>query len=742
MAQLARWCFRHRRIVIGIWVVMLIALGGITGAVGTGYSDEFSLPGTESTKALDLLTAVSPAQAGDSDKIVVHVKNGTIQDAAVEQQVSAMLTKVKGLPSVVGVTSMYDAAGATQISKDGQIAYATVNFDKQANEIPVPDITRVIDTAQSIKTSSLQVELGGQAIETASQTPPGSSELIGIVAAGIILFFTFGALFAMLTPILVAVAGLGAGILSIGLLSHAISLGTIAPILAALIGLGVGIDYALFIVTRYRSGLQAGMDPEEAAIRSLDTSGRAVLFAGGTVVIALLGLLVLGVSFLAGMGIGAAVTVFCTVIAAITLLPAILGGFGDKLLSRKERRKLAAEGPHNEAATGFWMRWSTLLGHRKAAFGAIAIVVIAILSVPTLSLRLGSSDAGNNPTSSTTRQAYDLLATGFGKGSNGPLLLVAEMATDADVNALNGLTKSLATVPGVASVQAAPAKAGDKLGIIQVVPTSSPQDEATTKLINRIRDDTVPAAEKGTSLQVYVGGTTAIFDDFADVLTGKLPLFIGVIVVLGMLLLLVAFRSIVVPLTAAVMNLLAAAASFGVVVAVFQWGWGSWIPGVGAAGPVEAFLPVIMLAILFGLSMDYEVFLVSRMHEEWLHTKNNRLSVIVGQAETGRVVTAAAIIMICVFASFVLGGQRVIAEFGIGLASAVLIDAFVLRTVLVPAVMHVLGEANWWLPGWLDRILPHVSIEGAPRPEPIGFTVPQQGGEADPKGDDVLARRS
>jgi RND superfamily putative drug exporter len=747
MTTLARWCFQHRRIVIGVWLLALVVGGVLTQTVGTAYSDQFNLPGTESTKALNLLTAASPQQAGDTDDIVIKVTDGTIQDAAVKQRVTGMLTKVKALKSVAGVTSMYDPAGAAQISKSGKIAYATVTFDQQANLLALDDINKVIDTAQSIDSKGLQVELGGQAIEAASQAPPGNSEAIGIVAAAIILFFTFGAFLAMLTPILVAVAGLGAGILAIGMLSHLITLGTIAPILAALIGLGVGIDYALFIVTRYRSGLQAGMTPEDAAVRALDTSGRAVLFAGGTVVIALLGLLVLRVSFLAGMGIGAAVTVFFTVIAAVTLLPAILGGFGNKMLGRKERRKLAAEGPHNASVGGLWTRWAELVSHRKALLGSVAIVVIAILAVPTLSLRLGSSDAGNNPTSTTTRQAYDLLATGFGPGSNGPLLLVAQMKTDADVTALNQLSATLAKVPGVASVAAAPAQAGAKLGIVQVIPTSAPQDKETSDLITKIRDDYVPAAEKGNSLQVYVGGTTAIFDDFADVLTSKLPLFIGVIVLLGMLLLLVAFRSIVVPVTAAVMNLLAAAASFGVVVAVFQWGWGSWIPGVGAAGPVEAFLPVIMLAILFGLSMDYEVFLVSRMHEEWLHTKNNRKSVIVGQVETGRVVTAAALIMICVFASFVLGGQRVIAEFGIGLASAVAIDAFVLRTVLVPAVMHALGPANWWLPEWLDRILPHVSVEGAPQPEPVFAKVPRPAGELnpgekDPQDDDAIASRS
>ncbi len=712
MPALARWCFRRRFVVVGVWIAALVVIGGIFATAGTSYSDVFNLPGTESTKALDLLQSASPKQAGDSDQIVVRTSSGTVKDAAVEQRVSAMLAKVSKLPSVASVTSMYGPAGAVQISKDGRTAYATVLFDAQADQLKAPDVNRVIDTAKAAGGNGLQVALGGQAITLANRQAPASTEGIGILAAAVILFIAFGSLLGMLVPLLVAIAGLGAGLMAIGLLSHAITLGTISPTLAALIGLGVGIDYALFIVTRYRTGLQAGMTPEDAATRALDTSGRAVLFAGGTVVIALLGLLVLRVSFLSGMGIGAAVTVLFTVVAAITLLPAVFGVLGMRLLNKKQRRALAADGPSIASATGFWARWAERVAHHKAVMSVVAIAIIVVLSIPALSLRLGSSDAGNDPKGTTTRQAFDLLAQGFGPGFNGPLVLVAQVGSATDATALNSLVATVRETHGVAAVEAAPATATTKLGIVEVVPTTAPQDAATSDLISTLRKDVVPQAEQGSTLKVYVGGSTAIYNDFANVLTSKLPLFLGVIILLGCLLLLVAFRSIVVPLTAAVMNLLASAASFGVVVAVFQFGWGSSALGVGSAGPVEAFLPVIMLAILFGLSMDYEVFLVSRMHEEWTHTRDNRRSVVVGQAETGRVVTAAALIMICVFVAFVFGGQRVIAEFGIGLASAVAIDAFVLRTVLVPALMHLFGEANWWLPGWLDRILPHLSVEG------------------------------
>jgi len=716
MSALARWCYRHRVIVVVLWVALLASLAGLTGAKGTAYEDVFNLPGTESTEALDLLTDALPEASGDSDQIVLHTESGSVTDADVQARVSAMLEEVRGLPSVASVTSPYDPEGAAQVSEDQTIAYATVLFDEQAMDLPVEDVEAVIDTAEDIRGDGLQVELGGQAISQASQAAPASTELIGIVAAAIILFIAFGSLLGMLIPILVAIAGLGAGLLSIGLASHGISLGSIAPTLAALIALGVGIDYALFIVTRYRTGLSAGHSPEEAVVRALNTSGRAVIFAGTTVVVALLGLLVLRLGFTSGLGIGAAVAVVWTVVAAITLMPAMLGFFGDRLLTRKQRARLRDEGPISETPPGFWLRWAERVAHRKVLFSAIAVVVIAVLSIPTLSLRLGSSDAGNDPADTTTRKAYDLLADGFGPGSNGPLQLVVELPGAGDAQALETLVGDLQDTEGVAAVRSMPLAEGARLAIVQVVPTTSPQSEETSELIDRIRDDVAPAAESGSTMEVYVGGPTAIFKDFAGVLTGKLPLFIAVVVLLGFLLLLLAFRSIVVPLTAALMNLLATAASFGVVTAVFQWGWGSELIGAGAAGPVEAFLPVIMLAILFGLSMDYQVFLVSRMHEEWVHTGDNRRSVVIGQAATGRVITAAALIMISVFGAFVLGGERVIAEFGVGLAAAVAIDAFVLRTVLVPALMHAFGRANWWLPGWLDRVLPHLSVDPPDEP--------------------------
>ena len=724
MSTLARWCFQHRWTVVISWVGALVLLGGLTGAFGTAYNDSFTLPGTESTKALDLLTASVPAQAGESDTIVLHSEAGSVTGADVRGAVEPMLARVAKAPGVAGVASPYSPAGAAQVSEDGHTAYATVSFREMVPDLPLPDVQRVVDLAQDAAGDGLQIEVGGNAVQQLNQQPTSSTELIGVLAAAVILLVAFGSLFAAALPLVTAIVALGAGLLTVGLVSHVLTIGTLGPTLAALIGLGVGIDYALFIITRHRNGLKAGLAAEDSVVRALDTSGRAVLFAGATVCIALLGLLVLGVSFLNGLGIAASMAVLFTVFAAVTLLPALLALLGTRVLSRRERRALAADGPQAEGTTGFWRRWADLVERHPRPLAAVAVLVMAVLIIPFFALRLGSSDAGNDPSGTTTRKAYDLLADGFGPGFNGPLQLVATVEGPADRAAVAKLARDLADEPGVAAATALPGQPGARVEIISVVPTSSPQDARTSELIERLRSDVIPTAVDGTTAHVYVGGLTAIFDDFADVLSGKLPLFICVIVGLGVLLLLVAFRSLLVPATAAVMNLLGAAASFGVVVAFFQWGWGAEALGLGGSGPVEAFLPSIMLSLLFGLSMDYQVFLVSRMHEEWIHGGDNRQAVTLGQATTGRVITAAATIMICVFVSFVFGGQRVIAEFGIGLASAVLIDAFVIRTVLVPALMHLFGTANWFLPSWLDRRLPHLSVEPADEPvrepEPAG----------------------
>ena len=717
MSALARWCFRHRLAVIAAWVLVLIGLGALSQAVKSDYNNSFSLPGTDSTTAQQLLANAVPAQAGDSDTIVWQISRGTVRDPAVVARMSQVLRKVATMPEVTAVASPYGPRGSAQISRDGRIAYATVDFAKQADNLAPADINRVVNAAESAREPGLNVQLGGQAIENTEQSPLGTSVTIGVLAAAAVLFIAFGSLLAMVLPIVTAIAGVGGGLMAIAPLTHAISVVDIAPILGTLIGLGVGIDYALFIVTRHRRGMLAGLTPEEAAVKAIDTSGRAVLFAGSTVCIALLGILILGIGFLSGLAVASALTVVFTVLAAVTLLPALLGVFGARVLSRRQRRTLHM---HAQAAdpAGLWARWAGRVERRPAVLAVAAAVVMLVLATPVLNLRLGTSDRGNDPSSSTTRQAYDLLADGFGPGFNDPLQVVAQTSDPADVAALRALEAELPGVPNVTSVT--PLAAAHDTEVIQVTPGTSPEAKATSDLITTLRNGVIPDAERGTTLRVYVGGVTATFADFAAVVSAKMPWFILAIVGLSFLLLVVAFRSLLIPATAAVMNLLAAAATFGVLTAFFQWGWGTDAFGLGRAGPIEAFLPVVTLAILFGLSMDYQVFLVSRMNEEWMHIHRNAAAVRTGQTETGRVITAAATIMICVFLTFSFMGQRDVAEFGIGLAAAVALDAFILRTVLVPAAMHLFGNANWWLPCWLDRCLPHLAIE----PTEAGPAVP------------------
>jgi putative drug exporter of the RND superfamily len=714
MAALARWCFQRRAWVLAGWLALLVILGVTGRAAGSAYSDALTLPGSGSTTALNLLGKAFPGHAGDQDTIVWRASHGSVDAPAVRARITAMLGKVAAAPGVASVISPYSAGGAPEISRSGQIAYATVVFDAQGANLPAQDVTRVIHLAEAARAPGVQVELGGPAVANALRPSVGISAGVGVVAAAVVLFIAFGSLLAMLVPLVVAIAALVSGLMTIGLVSHAVTIPSAGPTLGILIGLGVGIDYALFIVTRHRHGLNAGLSPADAAARALNTSGRAVLFAGTTVCIALLGMLVLNVSFISGLGIAAAITVLFTMAAAVTLLPALLGLLGMRVLSRKERRRLAADGPAPDSTSGAWARLAAFIQRHPAPLAAAAAAVMLVLAIPVLSLRLGSSDAANDPAASTTHQAYELLATGFGPGFNGPLQLVGTTSTPADTAAFTRLAGTLKAEPGIAAVSA-PAP-GHGASLISVIPTTSPEATATSTLITQLRDSVIPAAEHGTTMHVYVGGETASNSDFATVITHKLLIFVAVILVLGFLLLMLAFRSLLVPAVAAVMNLLAAAASFGVLVAVFQYGWGLHFLNLGQAGPVASFLPVLMLAVLFGLSMDYEVFLVSRIREEWATTGDNHQAVRTGQATTGRVIIAAATIMICVFSAFILSGQQLIGEIGLGLATAVLLDAFILRTFLVPALMHLSGRANWWLPGLLDRTLPHLSIEPATQP--------------------------
>jgi putative drug exporter of the RND superfamily len=564
----------------------------------------------------------------------------------------------------------------------------------------------VVETAQAGATRGLEVELGGQAIQVAEQAPQGAGELIGVAVAVVVLLLVLGSLAAMTMPLIVAFAAIALAMALVLAASAVFDIADFAPTLAVMIALGVGIDYALLIISRFRSERAAGADVRAATVTAMDTAGRSVLFAGSTVVVALLGMVLLGISFLNGPAIAAALAVLLTMVGSLTLLPALLGAFG-----RRVKVPTIADGEHESPR---WARFSALIERRPRAFAAAATVLLVLVALPATGLRLGSSDAGSNPASSTTRKAYDLLSQGFGSGFNGPFLVVAEVQGDAGRAQLDRLTTKLRAQPGVAAV-AAPTynRAGDT-ATLTLFPASKPQDAATKNLLERLRSDVVP---RHGPLRVSIGGATAATVDMSSVLSAKLPLFVLVVVGLALLLLAVVFRSLVIPAKAAVMNLLSIGAALGVITFVFQDGHLASLIGVDSTGPIEPFLPVFMFAIVFGLSMDYEVFLVTRMHEEWERTKDAGFAVRHGLALTGKVITAAAIIMISVFAAFMLGDDRVIKLFGLGLASAVLFDAFVIRLVLVPALMHLFGRASWWMPAGLSRRLPRLSIEG-PEPQP------------------------
>lgn len=709
MKSLARFAVRRRWIVLVLWLVAFVGFNFASQSVGTAYSNSFSLPGSDSTRGLALRTQAFPGTSGDIDHIVYHAINGSTiaQDQAA---IEANLAKVRSEPLIGQIVSPF-TPGTHQISADGTIAYATIYFTKSGFALKQAQVQAVMTAASKVASTNLTVDFGGNAIAQSAGQPGSSNSVYGLLVTFIILLLAFGSLLAALLPLAVALFAIGIATAITVLLSHGLDIANFAPILGSLIGLGVGIDYALFIVTRTRQELKKGATPEEAVVTAMNTSGRAVMFAGSTVVVALLGMFVLRLSFLNGVAISASLTVLITMIAAVTLLPALLGFQKNRVLSRRERKALTIGTISGEFESQGWLKWAQTVAKRPRVLSVLAILVMALVTVPYFSLHLGNADQGTDPATSTTRHAYDLLSQGFGPGFNGDITVVANLKTSADLTTLQALDAKLQGKPDILAVSPVQMSKDHHVGLIAVVAKSSPQDSRTTTLIDSIRNNYIPSVDISNT-QINVTGATAIFKDFSTTLSSKIPGFIGIIVLLGSLLLMVAFRSIVIPLVAALMNLLAAAAAFGIVVAVFQWGWGASLLGAGT-GPVEPFLPVIMIAVLFGLSMDYQVFLVSRMHEEWIHTGNNELAIERGQANTGRIISAAALIMISVFVSFALGGLRVIDEFGVGLGGAVLLDAFVIRTVLVPALMHYIGKANWFMPKWLDKVVPNVAVDAA-----------------------------
>jgi RND superfamily putative drug exporter len=719
MRRFATWTTGHRKTVILGWIVALIGFGMIAGSAGSDFSEEFSLPSSDSKDALDLLENRFPAQAGDVVQIVYKAESG-VESPAIKQKMEGVFARVTALPHVSEVSSPYEKGGAGAVSEDGKIAYATAQFNVTTDKLNDGEVKKIVDTARAAAGNDLKVETGGSPVEEVrGEEEESFSEGIGILAAVIVLLISFGSVVAMGLPILTALFALGVGISGITLFTHVFDTAEFAPQLAFMIGLGVGVDYALFILTRFRNGLDEGLEKREAAIAAVDTAGRAVLFAGITVIISLMGMLLLGLPFLYGVATAAAIAVLCTMIAALTLLPAMLslvGGWVNRL-----RIPFLGRGARSIDENTWWFRWSGRIQRRPWVAALLSGGLLILLCVPTLSLRLGTNDAGTDPAGSTTREAYDLLADGFGPGFNGPFVLAAELPEKGNDEVLSELRKQLKGEEGVEEVTDVTLNPDKTVGVFQLYPTTSPQSAATTDLLDHIRGEVIPPIEEKTGAQVHVGGINAIFEDFGNGIAEKLPLFIGVVVLLSALLLMIVFRSILVPLKAVLMNLLSIGAAFGLIVAVFQWGWGASVIGVDATGPIISFFPIFLFSIVFGLSMDYEVFLMSRIHEEWEHKKDASEAVHRGLALTGRVITAAAAIMVAVFASFMLGEDRIIKLFGLGLASAVFIDAVIIRSVLVPAIMQLLGKRAWWLPDWLDRLLPRLHVEPAEGdPAPTG----------------------
>ncbi|MEI7886875.1 MAG: MMPL family transporter [Actinomycetes bacterium] len=785
--RLGSWCFRRRKTVVALWLLVLVVGGSATGLIGPHFATNMELPNVESRQGLDILEReMGGAGAGIEGTIVFRSETG-FEDPAVRQPLVDYLAEVDAENNVTVVSPFaaqkFDASSplavwylsgvsdpalllkladanssiATAGSESGKIAFAKVEINRDSTM----DAARKQGTQiESIapKVPGVQIEYGGRIFEH-FEAP--DSELLGLAFAIVILILAFGSVLAMGLPIGVALAGIGVGGITLALLSNLIAMPDFATTLGVMIGLGVGIDYALFIVTRYREELHRGHSVEESVVMAIDTSGRAVTFAGLTVVISLLGMLVMGVSFVSGLGIGAATVVTVTMIASITLLPALLGFAGERVEVTRWRGLIAAGfvavglvglGLNlNPLLVGFPLaiivmiagfafaplkkefvrkapkplhetsayRWSRFVqGHPwPLAIGSVAILVI--LTVPLFGIRLGFSDAGNLPENNTGRKAYDLVSDGFGAGSNGKLLLVAEVPAGVDISnpkPLIQVSKQLEGVQGVQTVSPPvpsnlenPSESGAVLWV--VTPTTSPQDEATTNLVNDLRENLLPQVAEQTGLDVLVTGQVGISVDFTDYLSGRLFLFFAAVLSLSFLLLMIVFRSLLVPLKAVIMNLLSIGAAYGIIVAIFQWGWAKDLFGIEPA-PIEPFIPMMLFAIVFGLSMDYEVFLLSRVREEWLHTGDSHTSVANGLAATARVITAAAAIMVFVFGSFLLEADRTIKLFGFGLAIAVLLDASLVRMLLVPASMELMGDKNWWFPAWLDRLLPSINVEG------------------------------
>ena len=695
--------------VILLWILAVIVAGAGARSCGGTLTDSFTVPGTESQAAFDLLSERYPARSGSELLAVFHTPEGSVQAPAAQQSMTEFAREASAVDEVVLVS--LPSERPADISADGRIAIVRVVFDKLANDLDIENVGAVIELGDLYRSEAVQIDFGGEPVREYETEPPGAAELVGLAAALIILIIGFGSIIAAGMPIVSALVGLAVGTIGIIIAAAHLDISTIAPTFGAMLGIGVGIDYALFVIARYREQLAVGVEPREAARASVTTAGRAVAFAGSIVVVALLGLLAIGIPFIANLGLSAAMVVLLEMVVAVSLLPAMLVLIGrriDRFSIPKLRYTAGGE-------QGRWYHFSRRIERRPWLYLVLSIVILLVFAIPALDIELGVSDDGNRPTEYTSRRAYDLISNGFGPGVNGALFAVVDNPSQRlNPSELESIRQALMQDDGVAAVLPPDLSANGETARIAVIPTTAPQQVETRRLVNRLRDDAVPEAlaTASTETRVLIAGSTAAFEDVTAKMISRLPYFFLIVIGISILLLMMAFRSILVPLKAALMNMLAIAASIGFIVAIFQWGWGLSLIGLDRAGPIESFLPMFMFAILFGLSMDYEVFLLSRIRERWLETGDSGESVAFGIGASARVITAAAAILIAVFASFaIFGDERAVKEFGMGMAFAIFIDATLVRLVLVPAFMQIAGPANWYMPKWLDRVLPNITID-------------------------------
>lgn len=705
MQKLARACYRHRRIVLAVWILLLVGLSVASSQAGGVFKVQQGLPNSESQRAFATLKQRGFGERAGASAQIVFTDPAGVRTPTVQVAMDGLFRSVEQKVSGAQIVSPFQAGRERQISKNATIAYAELNLRDRSSAEFESVATTVKGLRDQVRVPGLQIELGNEIF----REQKFGSEAIGIGLAMIILLVAFGSLLAMGLPIATTLFGIGCGVAAVSLVANVFNMPNFTTQATLMVAIGVGIDYALFIVTRYRENLALGHAPESSVVMALDTAGRAVLFAGSTVIISLIGLLILNTETFRGVAIGIIIGALFTMVGSVTLLPALLGFVGTNI----DRFGIPHRVRTDSDRPPFWNRWSKLVQRRPWPAFVGALVILLVVAAPVFSMRLGFGDAGNEPTSSTTRRAYDLLAKGFGPGFNGPILIAAETPGGSrDLEALNQLSVSVNRTASVAFATPAQPNPAGTAAIMQVFPSTSPQDKATSDLVDVLRQRVVPDALKGSTVTASVGGFPAAVNDFASYTARMLPVVVGFVLLLSFILLMVVFRSLLVPLKAVIMNLLSVGAAYGVMVAVFQWGWGaSWI-GVGKEGPIESWAPLMLFAVVFGLSMDYEVFLLSRIKEEYDRTGDNAGAVADGLAATARVITAAAAIMVCVFGAFVLGPERSLKVFGLGMAVAVFIDATIVRLILVPATMELLGDRNWWLPGWIDRILPRIHIDG------------------------------